>query len=286
MEMEQLQLDLDTDFLVVQDNSMIMANYSMTALEQKVFLILLSTIKKDDSNIKKTSFRIIDLAEIMGISTQVLYRDLKKACKSIMSKLIEIQKPDGDWHIFNLIPSAKYNNKQGTITLKINEEAYPYLLELKELFTSFRLENALTLDSKYAIRIFQQAKSNIYKRTYIIELENFKKQLGITQKSYQQFSNINLKILTPSVKEINEKTDINLNIETIKVGNKVHSLKFNVSTKNDKQKVIFKSSGKQAKSNTSNNFNNFDARDIYSNPHQMKLLEHKLLGWDNEDNNK
>lgn len=30
-------------------------------------------------------------------------------------------------------------------------------------------------------------------------------------------------------------------------------------------------------------FNNFESRDIYNNPQQMKLLEEKLLGWDKDD---
>ena len=30
-------------------------------------------------------------------------------------------------------------------------------------------------------------------------------------------------------------------------------------------------------------FNNFEAREIYSNPDAMKSLEHRLLGWDKDD---
>ena len=44
MEEEQMQLalDLDDQFIVVQDNSLVMGNYDMTAIEQKLLLILLS----------------------------------------------------------------------------------------------------------------------------------------------------------------------------------------------------------------------------------------------------
>ena len=30
-------------------------------------------------------------------------------------------------------------------------------------------------------------------------------------------------------------------------------------------------------------FNNFEVREIYSNPDAMKSLEHRLLGWDKDD---
>lgn len=59
-----------------------------------------------------TSFRVVDIADIMQITPQVLYRDLKKTCKSIMGKVIEIKKLNGDWDIFNIISKAEYKNKK------------------------------------------------------------------------------------------------------------------------------------------------------------------------------
>ena len=81
-------------------------------------------------------------------------------------------------------------------------------------------------------------------------------------------------LIHPAIKEINEKTDINLDVEEIKVGRKVEALKFITSNKNNKQKVIFKNS-KTTKSNVLNNFNNFEGRN-YSNE-EHKILEDKLL---------
>lgn len=276
---EQLQLDLDTDFLIVQNNSLVMGNYDMTTMEQKLFLIMLSTIKKDDSTVKITSFRVVDIADIMQITPQVLYRDLKKICKSIMSKVVEIKKPNGDWDMFNIISKAEYKNKKGLITLTINKQAEPYLLQLKELFTTFKLENALNMDGKYAIRVYQQAKSNVYKGEYIIKIDEFKKQLKLTQKSYKEYSNIKLKVLLPAIKEINEKTDINLDVEEIKVGRKVEALRFITSNKNNKQKVMLKNTKqKPTKSNNSKSFNNFEGRNYTEKDYND--IENKLLGWE------
>jgi plasmid replication initiation protein len=256
----------------------------MTSMEQKLFLILLSTIKKEDTETKTTMFRVRDIADIMKVTPEALYKDLPKICKSIMSKIVEVKNPNGDWEMFNIITYAKYKARQGVISLELNKQAEPYLIQLKDFFTSFRLENALTLDSKYAIRIYQLTKSNLYRGNYVIELEDFKKKLKLTQKSYKQFSNINLKVISPSVTEINNKTDINISVDTIKQGKKVVALKFDIKAdKTNKQKVIVTTSKKQTKSNISNGFNNFEPREMYSNEDQMKLLEHKLLGWDKDN---
>ena len=233
------------DFIVSQHNNLIMANYDMSALEQKIFLILLSTIKKEDTEINTTSFRVTDLSALMNITPQYLYRDLKKACKSIMSKIIEVSNPiTGEWELINIIPKAKYHSKQGQVTFSLNKDAYPYLLQLKKMFTFFRLENILPLESKYSIRIYQQVKSAMYIGSYTISLEDFKKKLMITKKSYNQFSNINLKILNPSIKEINEKTDVSVSIKLIKTGRKVSHIKFCI---NPQKTVSFTNSNKTHK---------------------------------------
>ena len=137
----EFQLDLSTDYVISQDNSLVMGNYDMTAMEQKIFLILLSTIKKDDKVMRTNVFRIVDLAELMNVSSQLLYRDLKKICKSIIGKIVEIQIDDKNWDIFNIVSGAKYNGKQGTIELTLNDKAIPYLLQLEKLFTQFKLKN-------------------------------------------------------------------------------------------------------------------------------------------------
>lgn len=272
---EQLVFNIDEESIIFQSNTLAMGSYDMTALEQKIFLILVSTISKDDTDFKKTTFRVVDLANLLDVSPQMLYRDLKKICKSIISKVVEVKNDEGDWTVFNILSSAKYKNKEGTVELKINDEATPYLLQLKELFLSFKLENILDIDGKYTIRIYQQAKSNLFKKDYIITLDDFKKQLKLTQKSYDRFSNINLKVLTPAIEEINKKTDITIEVEALKVGKKVHSLRFSANKKLDnKQKVTAKRNKQEINPKS---FNNFEPRE-----YNWNKLEQQLLGWDKD----
>jgi plasmid replication initiation protein len=270
--------------MVVQDNSLIMANYNMTALEQKVFLIMLSTIKKDTKNLMSTSFRVKDIADLLRIAPEPLYRDLPKVCKSIVGKVVEIKKSNGDWEIFNIVSYAKYKNKQGLITLEINSKAEPYLLELKDFFTAFQLRNALNLDSKYSIRLYQLSKSNIYRKSFVIELDDLKEKLKLTQKSYNLFSNIRTKVLEPAIEEINQKTDINIGIEYIKAGKSVNAIKFNLKqTNSNYQKVIYTS--QLSKSNIKNGgFNNFEPRQHTSRYNY--LLEQCSLGYATEEEQK
>lgn len=270
----EFNLSLSNELTVYQDNLLVFANYDMNAMEQKLLLIMLSTINKNDICVKTTSFRVMDLAQLMNVSSQLLYRDLKKICKNIMSRVVEIQKPNGDWDIFNIISLAKYKNKQGIVEITLNKQAEPYLLQLKELFTSFKLNNAINLDSKYAIRIYQQTKSYSYKKEYYVSIDNLKNQLKLTQKSYQNYGTLKSRVIDVAVKEINQKTDINVSYEEVKKVRKVIGLKFKIR---NKQKVIVNYQNNNKNLNNKSSFNNFDGRN-YS-IEDYKSMEERLLGY-------
>lgn len=235
---EQLVLNLDGKDLVYQHNSLIVASYDMTSLEQKLFLMLVSTIKKEDDSVSRTVFRVKDIADVMGITSQSLYRDLPRICKDLMTKVIDIKQDDGSWKMFSLISFAEYKAKEGKLVLEIHREAEPYLLKLKEMFTVYKLENILGLKSKYSIRLYQQSKRCLYKGGETIDLKEFRKLLKLEKKTYDRFNCITSKVLKPAIEEINDKTDVKLDYELVKDGRRVVALKFNVEPKIDTKKIV------------------------------------------------
>lgn len=274
---EQLELNLYDNNLVVQDNMFVQGSYDMTALQQKLLLILISTIKKDDIKTYRTIFRVVDIAKLMEISPEPLYRDLPKACKSLMEKVIEIKQPNGDWEMFNIISYAKYRKKEGSILLEINEKASPYLLQLKDLFTSFKLGNVINLNSKYAIRLYQLSKCSLFRGEISYTVDELKKILKLTQKSYNRFNNITSKIIQPSIEEINLKTDIKLDYKTIKQGVKAVGIKFIITTNKPKNIKLKNDSNNVNTKTKKTKFDNFTPRE-----YDYDKLEKQLLGWDCE----
>lgn len=276
---EQMSMNLDRNNLVVQSNMLIYGNYDMTAMEQKLLLILISTIKKTDKNINVIEFQVKDLAEILEVTPELLYRDLQNICTNIMKKIVEVKQENGNWELFNIISFASYKKKEGKIILEINKKAEPYLLQLKDLFTSFRLSNALDLSGKYAVRIYQLTKGCLFKGSLIYDVEDFKKTLKIDKKkTYASFAKISEKILNPAIKEINSKSDIIVSYETIREGRKIKTIKFSVKSKTNKKTSLSKNiiNSKKLK------FDNFESREMYNDEVAMDSLEKKLLGWDKE----
>ena len=276
-------MNLDEDNLVYQSNNLINANYDMTALEQKILLINISIINKKDTDFGLNVFRIKDLSDLLQCSPELLYRDLPKLSKKIISKVVEVYNSEKDeLEQFNIIHYAKYKNKKGIVEFEINPRAKPYLLQLESFFSSFELKNALRLVGKYSIRLYQITKASLYKKEMYIPLDEFKNTLKLTQKSYDRFNNITNKILNPSIKEINERTDIELEYETVLSGRKAIGIKFKMKDKHCIIQPKGISNGRKQQSKQShkkdNKFFNFPERE-----YDYDYLEKVLTGEEEYD---
>lgn len=216
---------MDKNYLVNKSNSLITANYDLSLQEQKLILTLASTVQPNDEDFKEYEFKIKDFMDLLEIKNNSGYTEIKQMTKNLMRKVFEIRE-GRDTVQMAWFSSVRYREGEGIVILKFDNCLKPYLLQLKEFYTSYKLENILSLKSKYALRLYEIMKSNQFRKTFEIELAEFKRILGITEKSYSVYQNVKNKVILQAQKELNTKTDISFDFEEIKTGRKVTSLKF------------------------------------------------------------
>lgn len=245
-----------TDLIVVQSNKLIESHYKQeyTVQEQRTILWIIGETHKEDyiyhqnNELKEIKIAAFDYAKLMDIPVKHVYRDAKKIGENLMEKVLSIKEDDG-WLLVHWVSSMRYDN--GIITVKIHPDLIPYLVDLKEKFTSFKLENILYLNSSYAIKIYQLLTQ--YKKIgeRIITLDELRSTLGILElKAYVAYGSINKRILAISEREINEKTDITISYEEIKKSRKVIAVKFKIAkkqTQEEQAKEMFKTCVRQDK---------------------------------------
>jgi plasmid replication initiation protein len=105
------------------------------------------------------------------------------------------------------------------------------------------------------------------------EIEEFKKILKLDKRSYDRFANITVKVIRPSLLEINTKTDLNVEYELVMSGRKAVGLKFFIEQKTIKKYTVHKQDGKTNK-------NQLKFTDYEQRTYDYDELERKLLGWD------
>ncbi len=229
-------------FIVSKSNKLINGRYNLGVNEQKVIITMTSLIDINDKNFNKVTFTMKELSNILSVSVDNLYRDVRKIMTNLRKKDIFIDERDenGVGRIIetSFVTTAIYDNKHGLLTLEFSEVLKPYLLELKGLFTSYRLDNALNLSSKYSIRIYEKLKCNEFRKNFIWSIDELKNDLMLEQKSYNLYSNIKQKIILIAINDINKNTDIRVAFEEVKSGKKVVAIKFIIKSNKENRKLL------------------------------------------------
>ena len=226
--------------IVVQSNKLIESHYKQqyTVQEQRMVLWVISEIHKEDyfsgeyrhKTIKTSAQKY---AELMDITVEDVYKRAQEIGDNLMQKVITIKTDKGEnkgWEMFHWVESMKYEN--GTIEVLISPKIIPYIIDLKEKFTAFRLENVLYLRSAHAIKLYQILAQYKQIGEREITVDDLKSTLGISdEKTYKSFGDIKRRILEISKREINAKTDLIISYSLIKQSRKVVAIKFKITQK-------------------------------------------------------
>ncbi|MFT4142004.1 MAG: replication initiation protein [Bacillus sp. (in: firmicutes)] len=222
--------------IVSKSNTLIEANYRLNLVEQKILLCLASNIEPKDRDFKTYTFPIKQFHELLGLHGSTKYSELSKITKKLMSKVMEIRLGDEIIQV-SWLSAAIYNKNRGTIDMRFDPLLKPFFLELSNKFTSYRLANVVKLKSTYAIRIYELLKQYENLRERVISLENLRYYLD-AMNIYPSYANFKQRILSPSKKELDLKTDISFKFEEIKSGRKVTKIKFIIYGKNQEHSDI------------------------------------------------
>ena len=218
-------MTMSKDYLVTKSNELICTSYDLSLQEQKIILTIASMVQPEDEAFKEYEFKIKDFIKLLGLKDQSKYTELPKITLELKKKVFTIGEGT-DLVQVSWLGGVRYKKKEGTLILSLDPNLKPYMLGLKEFYTSYKLENVLSLKSKYSIRLYEILKSNLFKNHVTIGLDELKTMVGANEKAYGVYQNVKKKVILQAQKELNNKTDINFDYEEIKTGRKVTSIKF------------------------------------------------------------
>lgn len=227
---------MEKNYLVTKSNYFIMnSSYDLSLEEQKVILTLSSMVNPNDEEFKPYIFKISDFIELLGIENQSKYTEIPKITRELMKKVFEIKQENKLIQIAWL-SSVTYEKGTGVVELEFSPKLKPYMLQLKEKFTKYKLANILCMKSKYSPRIYEVLKCNEFKKQGFIEIEVKElRNLLKAETIYPLYADFKRYIILRTQKELKRLSDIYFDFEEIKTGRKVTSIKFYIhSNKLDK----------------------------------------------------
>lgn len=197
---------------VVQSNYLIENKPKMTLDELKMFSTLVSTINKNDLDLKNIKLKVTDIINLWEIPQKNAYRQVKKALAGLLDKKFALERirEDGKQEIqmATYISSFRYVEGDGFATVVVDPMFRPYLIDLKEKYTLYGLDDALKLESSISIRTYELLMQYEVLGQRSFTVTDYKKKVGIEGKYKGNNSNLKKYVLDRVVKEISENTQI------------------------------------------------------------------------------
>ena len=222
--------------LVVKANVLVEASYRLTLTEQRIILAAIVEARESQKGLGNGELTIYArdfVALFPDVEEGSAYGQLRGAARDLFRRQVTIHdthpesgKPritEARW-----ISSASYIPGIGAIQIRIAPEMVPYITRLEKNLTSYRLERIASLNSAYAVRLYELLLQHLEIGDRTFKLDELKRILGLEQSEYSSIKDFKKWVIDVAVTQINTHTDIRLSYENVKTGRTVTGLLFTI----------------------------------------------------------
>ncbi|MBH0007707.1 replication initiation protein RepM [Psychrobacter sp. SWN149] len=233
--------------LVVKDNALIQASYTLDLVEQRLMLLAIMEARETGKGIAPDSLLQIhahSYAEHFDVNKETAYAVMKDASKGLFDRYVTYHDKnpktgkDRSFHC-RWVDKIGYEKDTGIVYLRFTHDVVPLITRLEQQFTSYDIEQISSLNSTYAIRLYElliQWRS--VGKTPMFDLQQFRQQLGVEPVQYKTMSNFKKYVLDFAVQQVNEHTDITVKYDQHKQGRIITGFTFNFKVKTKSKKTI------------------------------------------------
>lgn len=238
---------MDMTELVVKDNALIQASYTLDLVEQRLMLLAIMEARETGKGIAPDSLLQIhahSYAEHFNVNKETAYTVMKDASKGLFDRYVTYHDKnpktgkDRSFHC-RWVDKIGYEKDTGIVYLRFTHDVVPLITRLEQQFTSYDIEQISSLNSGYAIRLYElliQWRS--VGKTPVFDLQQFRQQLGVEEIKYSRMSDFKKYVLDFAVQQINEHTDITVKYDQHKQGRIITGFTFNFKVKAKVKKAI------------------------------------------------
>lgn len=230
--------------LVVKDNSLINASYSLGLVEQRIMLLAIVEARETGQGIDTDTFLEVHAqhyADRFDIDVNNAYSMLSEATQTLFNRQVTYTVQDEkrnkpEKRVVRWVSGISYVEGAGVVKLRFAPEVVPLITRLEKNFTSYELEQVKNLNT-YSTRLYEILVSWRSVGKVTITLENLRNNLGLTDE-YSRLEAFKRRVLDLALNQINEHTDITAQYEQHKQGRVITGFTFRFKMKKDKKKVV------------------------------------------------
>ena len=224
--------------LVVKTNRLNQAFQVLTLAELHIVQLAIVDARETGTGLNTDTPLRIDArryAEVFNTTRQNAYQRMKEAEDTLFNRRFSFYDDDGKLVKSRWIQQVRYLDDEGAIELVFTLAVVQGISRIdgvKEFFTQYLLSQTAQLNSVYSARLYELLiQWSSTGKVPIIDLGDFREQLGIGINEYQRMHHFKARVLEPAIKEINEKTDIKAEYEQHKKGRVISGFSFKFKKK-------------------------------------------------------
>lgn len=222
--------------LIVKDNALINASYSLELTEQRI--ILLAILKARENKTPHNQELIVTAQSYItafNVHRNTAYKTLKTACDNLFTRQFTYQRYNSKGKVEQVksrwVQSVVYAESDSYIKIKFADEVLPLITMLEKHFTSYELQQVASLKSIHAIRLYELLIQYRTVGKLEISLSDLRLKLGIADGKYPTMNNFKARVLDVGIQQINEHSDIIVKYEQVKTGRTIVGFKFSFKQK-------------------------------------------------------
>ena len=178
--------------LIVKDNVLINASYTLDLTEQR--LILLAILEARESNTptdKDLTIHAESYINHFNVHRNTAYKVLRDACKNLFERRFSYEKLTPKGNIENVmsrwVQRISYVENEALVRIKFSDDVVPLITNLEKHFTSYELEQVSSLTSAYAIRLYEVLIAwRSTGKIPMIEVQDLRLKLGVLDAEHQR----------------------------------------------------------------------------------------------------
>jgi hypothetical protein len=223
---------------VMKHSSAVQITNSITLLQRRAWNILLAKAYDDLDNADRHQIRVRELVEMLDYKSNDdshLKDALEKLTTTAVKWNILSKDKSLEWGVFPLLSGAVI--RQGVLT-------YAFSPLLKERLYNPRMYARISLSlqnrfqSKHALALYELCVdyfdlSRNYGETPFIPISEFRELMGVGDEEYPSFARLNDKVIKRAVQEINELSDLMVDVRMQRTNRKIDELKFCIFRKTE-----------------------------------------------------
>ena len=231
--------------LVVKDNALINASYNLELVEQRLILLAIVEARTSGKGVTPNNSLTITASSYMNhfdTNRNTAYQALKDACNNLFERQFSYIETNtkGNTEVVRSrwVSEIRYIDNEASVKLIFSPTVSPLITLLEKNFASYELEQVAQLNSKYAVRLYEVVIAwRSTGKTPMIAIDELRNRLGVLDDEYTVTADFKRWALDNPIKQINEKTEINLSYEQHKQGRKIIGFTFTIKQKSTAQQT-------------------------------------------------